>query len=222
MHSALAVPPSRACLAITALRVPSPLLPLNRPPPRQNVEGCRAADACLPRSRVRPHHPARLRSYRASSNRPPSAISRPLTLCLLPRIHLHLIHLLPRVVGGKAGMVVVEETQADTDTDMGAHAGTHTRRRQAGIRVLATVIMYRIIRPVRLASSYRPFRSSPPPPRSPPLPNFNTKLTRTPGTPSLTSTSTSNEKKRWSLPSIGGMGMGGTKGWTSDSGEDVC
>jgi hypothetical protein len=32
---------------------------------------------------------------------------------------------------------------------------------------------------------------------------------------------TSNTMKRWPLPSIGGMGMGGTKGWTSDSGW-VC
>ncbi|KAJ7100356.1 hypothetical protein C8R44DRAFT_809739 [Mycena epipterygia] len=38
------------------------------------------------------------------------------------------------------------------------------------------------------------------------------------GTPSSTSTSTSNKEKWWPLPSIGGMGMGGTKGWTSDSG----
>ncbi|KAJ7331581.1 hypothetical protein DFH08DRAFT_309807 [Mycena albidolilacea] len=29
---------------------------------------------------------------------------------------------------------------------------------------------------------------------------------------------TSNTMKLWPLPSIGGMGMGGTKGWTSDSG----
>ncbi|KAJ7789168.1 hypothetical protein B0H14DRAFT_247474 [Mycena olivaceomarginata] len=43
-------------------------------------------------------------------------------------------------------------------------------------------------------------------------------VTRVPPLSTSTSTSISNTKRWWPLPCIGGMGMGGTKGPTSDSG----
>ncbi|KAJ7844320.1 hypothetical protein B0H13DRAFT_2286388, partial [Mycena leptocephala] len=96
-----AAPPSRACLAVTALTVPSPLLPRHRPPARQrrrrqtrSKSSSRRRPPPL-RLRARPHRPLRPPSCRASSNHPPSATapshspSTGLERCVLLRLARH-------------------------------------------------------------------------------------------------------------------------------------